>query len=62
MTINIQGRAKADSAAQARRAFALVQLAKAAVGAALGLAFSAWSDVPMPPNWSRWRGWCRPRC
>ena len=39
MTINIQGRAKADSAAQARRAFALVQLAKAAVGAALGLAF-----------------------
>jgi cell cycle sensor histidine kinase DivJ len=39
MTINIQGRAEADSAAQARQAFLLVQLAKAAVGLALGLAF-----------------------
>ena len=39
MTINIQGRTKTDGAAQARRAFLLVQAAKACVGAALGIAF-----------------------
>jgi cell cycle sensor histidine kinase DivJ len=39
MAINIQGRTKADAAVQARRAFVLVQLAKAGVGLALGLAF-----------------------
>jgi cell cycle sensor histidine kinase DivJ len=39
MAINIQGGTKAEEAAQARRAFLLVQLAKAGVGAALGLAF-----------------------
>jgi cell cycle sensor histidine kinase DivJ len=39
MTINIQGGSKAEGAAQARRTFMLVQLAKAGVGVALGLAF-----------------------
>jgi cell cycle sensor histidine kinase DivJ len=46
MTINIQGRIEAEAAAQQRRAFVLVQLAKASVGIVLGVAFFGLAGRP----------------